>query len=162
MRGRSSRISLALRPGYAITPLIALTAFAAAAGLGLTSRTHVPTAAIAVANSFIDRINVGDLQTAHRLTGRNAPVGTSLAEFEAKLRRQLAIDTFPLHRSATFAGLRAGGQSYGNRLRRWIMGRTVDPDTVDLDYSFGVPFEIRLASDERGNWHVVLFQSHAA
>jgi hypothetical protein len=32
---------------------------------------------------------------------------------------------------------------------------------VDLDYSFGLPFEIKLTSDERGGWHVVFFQSHA-
>ena len=149
-----------LHLGCALTVLAVF--LAAATGFGLTARTHVPAAAIDVANSFIDRIKVGDLQAAYRLTGQDAAVGASLSEFDARLRRQLAINAFPLRRAATFVGIRGGGQSYGNRLRRWIMGRKIDPDVVDLDYSFGLPFEIKLASDERGGWHVVFFQSHAA
>jgi hypothetical protein len=121
----------------------------------------VPPAALSIANRFIDLINVGDLQEAYGLTGRNAAVGETLAEFDAKLRGQLAIDAFPLRRPVSFVSLRGGGQSYGNRLRRWVMGRKVDPDLVDLDYDFGLPFEIRLAPGERGNWHVISFLSHA-
>jgi hypothetical protein len=41
------------------------------------------------------------------------------------------------------------------------MGRKIDPEQVALDYIFGPPFEIRLASDERGNWKIISFQSHA-
>jgi hypothetical protein len=145
--------------GYA---LVVLAALAATAALGLTMRTHVPPAAVDVANTFIDRINVGDVPAAYRLTRQDASVGTSLGEFDLKLRRQLAIDAFPLHRSVNFIAVRGGGQSYGNRLRRWMSGRKVDPDIVDLDYVFAVPFEIRLASDERGNWRVIFFQSHSS
>ena len=141
---------------------VALAGLAAATGYGLTVRSYVPPAAVDVANNFVERVNAGDLPAAHRLTRRDAAVGASLAEFEAKLRRQLAIDAFPLRRPVTFVGARSGGQSYGNRLRRWIMGRKVDPDVVDLDYSFGLPFEIRLAADEGGNWRIIFFQSHAA
>ncbi len=151
-----------LHPGYMLTALVALAVLAAAVAFGLTTRTYVPPAAIAVANNFIDRINAGDLQGAYSLTSRDAAVGASLAEFDAKVRRQLAIDAFPLRRSAIFVGLRRGGQSCGNRLRRWIAGRKVDPDVVDLDYSFGLPFEIRLRSDQRGNWRIIFFYSHAA
>jgi len=128
----------------------------------LTIRAYVPRAAVGVADSFINRINLGDVPGAYDLTSRDAGVGQSLAEFDARVRRQLAIDAFPLRRSATFVGLRGGGQSYGNRLRRWITGRKVDPDQVDLDYIFGPPFEIRLTSDAHGNWRVVFFQSHAS
>ena len=152
----------AYRVAHAGYALVALAVLATTGVFALTARTHVPGVAIAVANSFIERISAGDVMGAYDLTRQDASVGSSLAEFDAKLRRQLAIDTFPLHRSAIFVGLRGGSQSYGNRLRRWIMGRKVDPDVLDLDYSFGVPFEIRLASDERGGWHVVFFQSHAS
>jgi hypothetical protein len=147
------------RAGYA---LVALALLAATGAFALTTRTYTPDAAIGVANSFIDRINAGDLKGAYDLTGGDAAVGASFAEFDARLRHQLAIDILPLHRPATFVGLRSGRQSYGNRLRRWITGRKVDPDVVGVDYSLGVPFEVRLASDERGNWRVIFFQSHAA
>ncbi len=148
-----------LHPGYALSVALVL---AAAAAFGLITRTYVPSAAIGVANRFIDRINAGDLPGAYDLTTRDASVGSSFAEFDAKLRRQLAIGAFPLHRPVALVRIRSGDQSYGNRLRRWITGRKVDPDVVDLDYSFGLPFEIRLAPDQRGSWRVIFFQSHAS
>jgi hypothetical protein len=142
--------------------LAALIGLATATAFGLTVRTYVPPAATSVANRFVDRVSAGDLQAAYELTARNASVGGTPAEFDAKLRRQLAIDAFPLRRPVSLVGLRGGGQSYGNRIRRWIMGRKLDPDVVDLDYDFGLPFEIRLAPDARGTWRVEFFQSHAA
>ena len=162
MRERRSPDFVSLHPGHVLTVFFALAILVATAAFGLTARTHVPPAAIGIANSFIDRINFGDLSEAYSLTRRDAAVGESLGDFDAKLRRQLAIDAFPLHRSVTFVGIRNGGQSYGNRIRRWLSGSKVDPDVVDLDYMFGLPFEIRLASDARGTWRVVFFQSHAS
>ena len=162
MRGQQIPDLASLRPGYTLTALVALAILAAATAFGLTARIYVPPAAIAAADDFIEHINVGNLSAAYSLTRRDAAVGQSLAEFDSKLRRQLAIDTFPLHRSAIFVGIRGAGQSYGNRLRRWMMGRKLDADVVDLDYSFGLPFEIRLAADAGGSWHVIFFQTHAS
>jgi hypothetical protein len=122
---------------------------------------YVPPEAMKISRSFVDCIRMGDLRGAYLLTNQGVSVGTTLAAFEGNIRQQLRIDAFPVHRSVELIGTRGGAQSYGNRLRRWIMGRKVDPDQVIVDYFFGPPFEIRLASDERGTWQITLFQSHA-
>jgi len=57
-------------------------------------------------------------------------------------------------------GIRSGPQTYGNRFRRWVMGRVVEPDLISIDYNVAVPFEIRLAL-QGDKWRIVYFQSHA-
>jgi hypothetical protein len=49
-------------------------------------------------------------------------------------------------------GARSAFQTYGNRLRHWIMGRKIDPDQISGDYFFGPPFEVGLKSNDRGEW----------
>jgi hypothetical protein len=41
------------------------------------------------------------------------------------------------------------------------MGRKVDPDQVSVDYYVGMPFEVRLRSDDAGKWRITFIQSHA-
>ncbi len=54
-------------------------------------------------------------------------------------------------------------QSYGNRLRRWINGESVDQTEANVDFSVGgVPFKVGLVRSKDGRWRVRNFQSHAA
>ena len=122
---------------------------------------HVPRVPLEISRNFVDLIEAGDLRAAYLLTNQKASVGRTLAAFEANIRRQLFVDTFPTGRPIEMIGIRSGPQSYGNRLRRWIMDRKIDPDQVSVDYIFGLPFEIRLMSDASGNWQIIFFQSHA-
>jgi hypothetical protein len=144
---------------WVLVTAIAVGGFVAAA---LARWHHIPTKAIGTAQAFVDRLNAGDMRGAYQLTEPRASVGTSLEEFASKVQYQLNADAFPLRRPVKFLGVRSGVQSYGNRLRRWIARRKIDPDQITVDYFFGLPFEVRLASDGMGEWKVVFFQSHAA
>ncbi|EQA64143.1 hypothetical protein LEP1GSC062_4452 [Leptospira alexanderi serovar Manhao 3 str. L 60] len=53
-------------------------------------------------------------------------------------------------------------QSYGNRLRRYLNGRKVEEDRLNVAYNpCGIPFQISLRLNQNGNWKVVNFQFHA-
>jgi len=58
-------------------------------------------------------------------------------------------------------GVKGGFQTYGNRLRRWLAGRKVDPDRIGLEFEAGPPLEIRMVSSPDGKWRVTYFQTHA-
>ena len=122
---------------------------------------HVPRAPLAISREFVELIQAGALADAYRLTSQGAEVGSTLGAFEANIRHELSIEAFPADRSFVLIGTHGGVQTYGNRLRRWLVGRKVDPDQVSVDYDFGPPFEVRLKSDEAGNWQITYFQSHA-
>jgi hypothetical protein len=74
----------------------------------------------------------------------------------------LRIETFPAHRAVELIGIRGGFQSCGNRLRRRMFGRKIDPDSINIDHIVGGhPFQTRLTSDDRGQWRITFFESHA-
>jgi len=122
---------------------------------------HVPRKPIEISRSFIDIILAGDLGSAYLLTDQGASAGHTLVEFESKIQQQLGIDAFPDDRPVKLLGTRGGLQTYGNRLHRLIVGRKLDPDQVSVDYIAGVPFEVRLTSDDKGKWRISYFRSHA-
>jgi hypothetical protein len=143
---------------YGLTAAVVLTIGAAYA---LTRLRYLPREPLKISRNFVDRIQAGDFERAYLMTDQGASVGRTLAAFEANIRHQLAVDAFPMHRPVELVGAH-GFQSYGNRLRRWIMGRKIDPDEMSCDYFVGLPFEVRLRSDDRGGWRITFFQSHAA
>jgi hypothetical protein len=105
-------------------------------------------------------VQAGDIDRAYLLTNRGPAVGSTLAAFANRIREQLGVTTFPLDRTIDVIG-RHGIQSCGNRLRRWVLGRKIDPDELSVDYWFDGPFEVRLGSDSNEQWRVIFFQSHA-
>jgi hypothetical protein len=141
--------------------LIAAVIVTALAAFALARVPYVPREPLAISREFVELIQAGDLTDAYRLTNHGAEVGRTLDAFEANIRHQLGIEAFPLDRSIALIGTHGGSQSYGNRPRRWIAGRKVDPDQVTVGYDFGLPFEISLTSDDAGNWRIAYFQSHA-
>jgi hypothetical protein len=132
-----------------------------ASGYVLSRTNCVPDAPLAISRNFIDLVRAGELDRAYQLTDRRISVGRTLAAFEARIRGQLHIDTSPTSPAAELIGSRSGFQSCGNRLRRWVSGRKIDPDITSFDYFFGAPFEVRLTSDDQGQWRISYFQGHA-
>lgn len=115
-----------------------------------------------IARNFIDLVQAGELDRAYLLTDQRLNVGHTLATFEAKIRWELRIDAFPTHRTVEFTGIRGGFQSCGNRLRRRMFGRKIDPDSINIDHFVGEhPFQTRLTSDDKGRWRITFFESHA-
>jgi hypothetical protein len=152
----SPKYAKAVRYTLVLIVLVTTGAAYALAHLG-----YVPRAPIAVSRNFVDLIQAGDLDGAYLLTNRKTSVGSSYAAFEANVRHQLCIDVFPTNRPVKLISTNPF-QSYGNRLRRWIRGRKIDPDQVIVDYFIGLPFELRLRSNDTGEWRITYFQSHAA
>jgi hypothetical protein len=141
--------------------LVLITLAVAGAGYGLARLSCSPDAPWTISRNFIDFVQAGKIADAYALTDRRRSVGRDLAAFDANIRHQLAIDAFPSHRNVEISRNRSDLQSCGNRLRRWILGRKVDPDQISIDYDVGLPFEIRLTSDDNGHWRIIFFQSHA-
>jgi hypothetical protein len=141
--------------------LVLITLAVGGAGYGLSRFSCSPDAPWTISRNLIDLVRAGKISDAYALTDRRRSVGPDLAAFDANIRHQLAIDAFPTHRNVEISGNYTGFQSCGNRLRRWILGRKVDPDQISIDYDVGLPFEIRLTSDDNGHWRIIFFQSHA-
>jgi hypothetical protein len=141
--------------------LVPITMSATGSGYLLSRSNCLPDAPLAISRNFIDLVRAGEFDRAYQLTDRRISVGSTLAAFEAKIRDQLPIDTFPTSPVAELIGSRSGFQSCGNRLRRWVSGRKIDPDIMSVDYLLGAPFEVRLTSDNQGQWRISYFQSHA-
>ena len=141
--------------------LVSITMTAIGSRYVLSRSNCLPDAPLAISRNFIDLVRAGELDRAYQLTDRRISVGSTLAAFEAKIRGQLPIDTFPTSPAAELIGSRRGFQSCGNRLRRWVSGRKIDPDIMSFDYVLGAPFEVRLTSDDQGQWRISYFQSHA-
>ena len=131
-------------------------------GYALSRSSCVPEEPLTISRNFIDRVQAGELDRAYLLTDQRMDVGGTLATFEAKIRWELRIDAFPTHRTVEFIAIRGGFQSCGNRLRRRMFGRKIDPDSISIDHFVGGhPFETRFTSDDRGQWLIAFFQSHA-
>ncbi|HTD15823.1 MAG TPA: hypothetical protein VK673_11625, partial [Chthoniobacterales bacterium] len=83
----------------------------------------------------------------------------TLEQFESNVHRRVAVDA--LTSTVEWRGVRGGFQTYGNRLRRWLGGRKVDPDSIGLEFEAGPPVEVRVVSSPDGKWRVTYFQTHA-
>jgi hypothetical protein len=140
--------------------LVAIVIVTTGAAYALAHLSYVPLPPIEISKNFIDLIQAGNLDDAYLLTNQEVSVGSSFAAFEANIRYQMAIDAFPTNRPVKLIGTHSF-QTYGNWLRRSIMGRKIDPDQVSVDYFIGLPFEVRLRSNDKGEWRITYFQSHA-
>jgi hypothetical protein len=138
--------------------LLVLCVLGVAAYWGLHQR-YVPPDAIAAAERFLSLVKAGNFAEAYSLTTQDALPGRTLEEFESNLRHRVAVDA--LTAKAEWRGVRGGFQTYGNRLRRWLAGRKLDPDSIGLEFEAGSPVEIRLLSSPDGKWRVTYFQTHA-
>jgi hypothetical protein len=131
----------------------------AGAGYWGLHRQYVPPEAIASAKRFISLIKAGNFAEAYSLTTQDALPGRTLEQFESNVQHRIAIDA--LKPTVEWRGVKGGFQTYGNRLRRWLAGRKVDPDSIGLEFEAGPPLEVRMVSSPDGKWRVTYFQTHA-
>jgi hypothetical protein len=146
-----------------IVPLlvVALLILCGVAGAGYWGlhRQYVPPDAIAVAERFLSLIKAGNFTEAYSLTTQDALPGRTLEQFESNVHRRVAVDA--LTPTVEWRGVRGGFQTYGNRLRRWLAGRKIDPDSIGLEFEARPPVEVRVISSPDGKWRVTYFQTHA-
>lgn len=131
----------------------------AGAGYWGLHRQYVPPEAITLSKRFLSLIKAGNLAEAYSLTTQDALPGRTLEQFESNVHRRVAVDA--LTSTVEWRGVRGGFQTYGNRLRRWLAGRKVDPDSIGLEFEAGPPVEVRVISLPDGKWRVTYFQMHA-
>src|ERR1700726_2667873 len=108
--------------------LVPITMSATGSGYLLSRSNCLPDAPMAISRNFIDLVRAGEFNRAYQLTARRIAVGPRFAGFGAKIQGQLPLYTFPASPAAELIGSRSGFQSCGNRLRRWVSGRKIDPD----------------------------------
>ena len=152
-RPRSKRAGLLI--------VLALLFVCGLAGVGYWGlhRQYVPPEAIASAERFLSLIKAGNFAEAYSLTTQDALSGRTLEQFESNVHRRVDVDA--LTSTVAWRGVRGGFQTYGNRLRRWLGGRKVDPDSMGLEFDAGTPVEVRVVSSPDGKWRVTYFQTHA-
>ena len=141
--------------------LLAGLALAGVAFWGLHQR-YVPPEAIEVSRRFISLIESGNLREAYALTTQDSLSGPTFESFQVKTKNRINETVFAARPPIQWEGVRNGFQTYGNRLRRWLAGRKLDPDTLSLEFTVGAPFEVRLVSGGDGKWKISYFQTHAA
>jgi hypothetical protein len=128
---------------------------------GLHQR-YVPSEAVEMSRRFISLIESGNLREAYALTTQDDLSGSTFEAFETKARNRINQVVFAAHPPIQWVGERGGFQTYGNRLRRWLAGRKLDPELLSLEFTVGAPFEVRLVSVGEGKWKIRYFQTHAA
>lgn len=131
----------------------------AGAGYWGLHRQYVPPDAITLSERFLSLIKAGNLAEAYSLTTQDALPGRTLEQFESNVHRRVAVDA--LTSTVEWRSVRGGFQTYGNRLRRWLAGRKVDPDSIGLEFEAGRTVEVRVISSPDGKWRVTYFQMHA-
>jgi hypothetical protein len=134
---------------FVLSCLIAL----GAGGLFWLKTEYKPQDAITQAEVFVFLLKTEKFDEAFDLTLKNELTGRTLAAFEAVAKRQFcALDktttTFPF-------------QSNGNRWRRWLQGRVVDPLEVTVEFTGSCLFSVTLHNLSPRNWKIYFFQSHA-
>ena len=139
----------------------AAVALAVAAAVAASRIQHVSADAVSLSMTFIDLLRAGELDKAYELTVMSDDVGRDLKGFADKVRRE-GVEGGARTGAAEMREVRPF-QSYGNRLRRWINGESVDQTEANVDFSVGgVPFKVGLVRFKDGRWRVRNFQSHAA
>lgn len=145
-------------------------------GLGMYAlqQPHTPREQLAIAVRFIEAVRRHDFSTAYGMTTGGVLVGVTMSDFQRLIEREglgrVATDShveMRLNRIAPF-------QSYGNRLRRFLTWREVDPDSYRIDHVLTVsgaqpqilpsqilPFEVRLIRGKDHLWRIDFFQVHA-
>jgi hypothetical protein len=141
--------------------LLILAGLAGAGYWGL-HQSYVPPEAIALAERFLSLIKAGNFPDAFSLTTQDAMSGRTLEQFQSNVRHRVAVDSLVQKQTIEWRGVHGGFQTYGNRLRRWLAGRKINPDMIGLEFNAGgLPVEVRVVSSPEGKWRVSYFQTTA-
>lgn len=115
---------------------------------------HEPSAAIEVSRAFLGHLEAHRLAQAFALTTQDGTLGNSSEQFASRL---------PEHRHCGMLAVigTSPRQSNGNRLRRWIAGRQVEPPEVSIEFSGKCIRRASLRRNADGQWRISNFGSHA-
>lgn len=132
---------------------IVAVALLAAGGFFWLKAEHRPEEAIAQAQNFINFVQENKLEEAYQLTLQNQLVGKTVGDFSVNVKNQICslnkqTTTFPF-------------QSNGNRMRKWLRGRPIEPPEITVEFTGSCLFGVTLRYVEGGLWIVYFFQSHA-
>jgi hypothetical protein len=115
-----------------------------------------------LAERFLSLIKAGNFPDAYSLTTQDAMSGKTLEQFQSNVRHRVAVDSLVQKQTIEWRGVHGGFQTYGNRLRRWLAGRKINPDMIGLEFNAGgLPVEVRVVSSPEGKWRVSYFQTTA-
>jgi hypothetical protein len=128
---------------------------------GLHQR-YIPPEAVDTSRRFISLIETGNLREAYALTTQDDLSGATFEAFETRTKNRIDQIVFVAHPPIQWLGERGSFQTYGNRLRRWLAGRKLDPNLLNLEFTVGTRFEVRLVSAGEGKWKISYFQTHAS
>ena len=136
-----------------LLPMVFAIALLASGGFYWLGAEHRPQEAIAQAQKFVELVQTNELDEAFQLTLKNDIVGKTDADFATIVKRQFCrldkqTTTFPF-------------QSNGNRTRRWLSGRAIEPSEVTVEFTGSCLFGVTLRYVDGGEWKVYFFQSHA-
>ena len=112
-----------------------------------------------MAERFLSLIKAGNFTEAYSLTTQDAMSGRTLEQFQSNVRHRVALDSLVQKQTIEWRGVHGGFQTYGNRLRRWLAGRKIDPDVIGLQFDAGSPVEVRVVSTPEGKWRINYFQT---
>src|ERR1700736_2949277 len=121
---------------------------------------YVPPEAVETSRRFISLIESGNLREAYALTTQDDSSGATFEALETRTKNRIDQTVFVAHPPIQWVGDRGCSQTYGNRLRRWLAGRKLDPNLLNLEFTVGTRFEVRLVSAGEGKWKIGYFQTH--
>jgi hypothetical protein len=115
---------------------------------------HRPDEAIEVATSFLQHVEAKRFAQAHELTTKSAIVGRTPEDLRSSGSREVCHTDRSAWSSPT--------QSNGNRLRRILAGREVEPPEVRVEFEgHACLLGVFLRLDDVGRWRVSRVASHA-
>jgi hypothetical protein len=122
--------------------------------------TYVPAEASAASAHLLVLLRQEKFQDAYAFIEHNSNTGTSFENFMRKVSRDCPRCGSGFSFVFRYA---SPNQTYGNRLRRFLSGRRIDMERINLDYLLcgEIPFRVTLSSDRGGKWKIVNFQVHA-
>lgn len=107
-----------------------------------------------LATHFINNINNKEYEQAFSMTQRNLYTGKTLAEFKAKVVREIPASGYQFAYSFP-------KQTNGNRLRRWFNGTEVEMQDVNIEFKGPTDLRITLRHTGDDKWEIFYITSHA-
>lgn len=134
---------------------------------------HYPRELIIKSEQFIQYLYVNDLKSAYdQTTKRVGYYDFSNSHLFKKVVERQAKSFLNAKKINTEYSSSFPSQTYGNRLRRGIAGRKLNPERKSIDFrihvidktgtNYLVPFEVRWELQADESWKISFFQSHAA
>lgn len=105
------------------------------------------------ADNFVKLVVNNQLAEAYKMTSRTRFTGLNYEEFKERVEEELPKSSYKIRYTDT-------KQTNGNRLRRLIKGRPVDPPRVSVAFEFPL-LRVDVCRMNDNQWKVCRFNTHA-